>query len=237
MDESASEKAMSDLEKVKTKLFLSSFAMCREQINLSGQKSLNVAIQSEWKPLNISAMGKETIEMQRKNEEYYKVQVDSAFESLKLLLRQLASLDVEAAAFENTRAKLDRARERLHQLQTINAVVTNDLMVAEVLWLLMHFDMDKLRQHSQWNLLDQYQTENRSALRRIEIMRHAQRTESEPFAEMYMAPLNLRSQLNETGVASAYGLYDRLLQSVRDNLSCLGNKKSERFLQKCIESL
>lgn len=171
-------------------------------------------------------LAKETAELRRKNEEYYRIQVESSQDSLKTILHHLAGLEVETAAFDNTESKLSRANERLIEIENIKSIVSGELMNAELLWMLMQFDIEKLRHRNQLNVQEQYQAQNMALLQRMDAMRHAFKTPSEVITNMFLLPLNnlLASHFDEAiGMDhKTYQLYDQLLTSIHDSMQKLG---------------
>lgn len=220
---------------IKAKIFKSNLELARQQIKLAGQKSLNSLVAHIKVPLGTAALEKETAELRQKNEEYYSMQMEASLDSLTSILHNLAGLEVETAAFDNTQSKLNRAVERLNQLRTIHSVVSDELMNAELLWLLMQVDIDKLRQRTTWHILEQYQSDNIAALLRIDQMRQACKMPPELISENYLIPLKnlLASQLGESAAAvdqESFQLYDKLLQHIRDSLATLGGNMNKRVV-------
>lgn len=176
----------------------------------------------------------ETAELRRKNEEYYRFQVETAQDSLKTILHHLAGLEVETAAFDNTESKLNRGLERLRQIRTIKSIVSEELMNAELLWMLMQFDIEKLRHRSQLNVQELYQTQNMALHHRMDLMRQALKTPSDVIAEHFLLPLNsmIASHLDEPVDIDqeTFQLYDKLLNCIRDNMRKLEGNQDKRLM-------
>lgn len=225
-----------DLDLIKTKIFKSTLELTRQQTKLAGHKSINANISNKdcWVMPSAANLENETAELRRKNEEYYRFQVETAQDSLKTILHHLAGLEVETAAFDNTESKLNRGLERLRQIRTIKSIVSEELMNAELLWMLMQFDIEKLRHRSQLNVQELYQTQNMALHHRMDLMRQALKTPSDVIAEHFLLPLNsmIASHLDEPVDIDqeTFQLYDKLLNCIRDNMRKLEGNQDKRLM-------
>lgn len=214
--------------------------MTRQQTKLAGQKSINANIPL-WTLPGAATIEKETTELRRKNEEYYRLQVEASQDSLKAILHHLASLEVETAAFDNTESKLNRAHERFTQLCSIKSIVSDELMNAELLWLFMQFDIEKLRHRNHLNILDQYQTRNLAALYRMDLMRQAFKMPFDVILNNLLTPLNslLASHLGESAgiVPETFQLYDKMLKRMRDYMQRLVENKDQRLVSQLMDEM
>lgn len=214
----------------------------RQNCVLAGQKAINAFMaNTEWVPPSPAALKKETTELQRQNEDYYRLQIETATDSLTSILMKLAGLEVETAAFDNTQTKLTRAQERLNQIRTIKSVVSDELMTAELLWLFMQFDLEKLRMRSQLNLQEQYQSQSVAALMRMDLMRQSLKMPVEGILESYMLPISklLAERLGEPvgGPQETFRLYEKLLQSICDDMRKLTGNKDKRSYSLMLDDL
>lgn len=237
---------VNQLEIINFKLYKSSVELTRQQMKLSASRHIGRAdIRSEWKLPGgqngvLAAIVQQTAELKRTNEEYYTVEVENALDALTFVLRQLASLKVETAAYENTRTKLHRAEGRLARLRDVHAIVADDLMGAEFVWLLMQLDMVKLRNRSLSAVLEAYASESRAVGRRIEQLRTFGRGgTAESLADWWLGALQtamldnlpqLMADVVDSGEPTVLGLYERLMVNVSKSMQALRQPQLQRHI-------
>lgn len=225
------------LEVINFKLYTASVELARCQMKVAANRNVYRAeALDKWQPPDGSAsrtaLVAKTAELKRINDEYLGVELENALDALTFVLRQLASLKVETAAFENTRTKLQRAEERLGQLHEVQQIVAENLLNAEVVWLLMQFDLEKLRNRSLSGVLEVYATEAREVARRTEQMQ--QRWSGASAAPVSMGDwfvaavqqailTHLPHMWQAPGArpADVFGLYERVVMNVATSLRSL----------------
>lgn len=249
------ESSVNQLEIINFKLFKSSVELAHQQMKAAANRHVcRSDMRTEWKLPGepnggLAALRQQTIELKRVNDAFYAVELENGMDALTYVLRQLANLKVETAAHENTRTKLQRAESRLARLRDVHAIVADDLMNAEFVWLLMQFDMAKLRNRSLSIVHEAYANENRAVCRRIEQLRSLGRQTvgigcsnvagADSMGEWWLLALQsamleplpqLMANVMENGDPTVLGLYERLVLNESKSLQGLRQPKLQRHI-------
>lgn len=226
--------AVAQLERINYKLYKSSIELAREQMNWAAYQRLHHSdALDKWqlpgggrRPLAAA-----TEELRQLNEGHMAAELEGALDALTFVLRQLAGLRVEAAAYENTRGKLRRAEQRLAGLRQVQQVMAAQLLNAEVLWLLMQFDVERLRGRGLSGAVEAYAAEEAGVARRTERMRECAAegaARAAALGEWFEA--SVQRAIGEHapqfvrmvgGGSGGGGAYERLLQAVSNGLRAL----------------
>lgn len=97
--------------------------------------------------------------MELRNEQSYTLHFDTLKNTLNQLLHQLAEQDAEFVVYESNKEKMARAKPRLEYLQKVASVVSDSLMNAEIIWICMQLDLERLHGRSKCDVLERYGTE------------------------------------------------------------------------------
>lgn len=84
-------------------------------------------------------------------------------------LQEISQQEVEMVLYENSKQKFERARQRLANAKYHSKIVSDSLSNAELLWILMQFDLEKVK--NKFNNSDQMLQDSQKCLKRIEGMK------------------------------------------------------------------
>lgn len=98
------------------------------------------------------------------------MQIKTALTTIQQYLRQLAEQETELIIYRHNCEKLERAHKRLDHLQTSSEIVSNSLLKADILWLLMQLDILKIKQRNNCDKLRQYRNDKQQCLKRMVIL-------------------------------------------------------------------
>ena len=115
---------------------------------------------------------KQCVELRAANEQDL-LRMDLLKHELDTLIRQVNELKIESVLYENNRVKLNRAVSRLEYIQRLDASISRELMNAELLWVLMQLDLEKIR--DRFDNADEMNGESKRCFRRIDTMRQIER--------------------------------------------------------------
>lgn len=132
------------------------------------------------------------------------MRIDVLKQELEMYVRQLNEQKIECILYENSKLKLDRAINRLGYIERLSGIISGALMNAEMLWILMQLDLEKIR--NKFDNSDEMNSEAQRCLKRIEMLKAVGRTSADEeamedfvaqFASM-MGAINLNSSGNRS---------------------------------------
>jgi hypothetical protein len=97
-----------------------------------------------WNPMSYYDMKRLTEDMEVENEDK-KLQLEVLKQELALLVNEHVNHKVQLMLVEYNQKKKERATERLDKINMISEVTSNFSMNAEMVWILMQLDMEKLK--------------------------------------------------------------------------------------------
>lgn len=81
---------------------------------------------------------------------------------------ELAKFDVEILIYESNKQRIGRAKSRIEHLNQFNDIVSNTMMASECIWILMQFDLERMKKRNDFNSnLDKYRMESIGCNKRI----------------------------------------------------------------------
>lgn len=87
---------------------------------------------------------------------------------------ELARLDVETVIFDNNKKRLIRAEERKQNIKRFVDTVSDAMIIAEIIWILMQFDIERMKKRNDFDpKLDKYRIDTLICDRRLEILKSA----------------------------------------------------------------
>lgn len=179
--------------------------------------------QFKFQPMTFEQMTLKANELRRRNEEFLQPQTDAAINSLTHVLHQLAELEVEQAAYENTRVKLKRARTRLEHLKRIAKIISADLLNAECMWIQMRFDFEKAQNRNKFDVMEMHSAESQACLHRIDLMKTALIKPATHERDTILFQINdiLLNEFNLKDIPfnnTLFAMYEKLLRNITENL-------------------
>lgn len=120
-----------------------------------------------WQPTTVAEMKREIAEMERK------VEINNATKEhllirLKEQSNELVRLRIEAQIFQSNNGRVGRAKQRIEHLKNFTNIVSEAVMIAEIIWILMQFDMERMKRRNDFDpKLDKYRIEALTCSRRM----------------------------------------------------------------------
>lgn len=105
------------------------------------------------------------------------LRIDVLKQELEMYIRQMNEHRIEYILYENSKLKLDRAISRLEYIKKLAEIVSSALMNAEMLWILMQLDLEKMK--NKFDNSDDMNAETQLCLKRIEAMKSLERNNAE----------------------------------------------------------
>uniref|UniRef100_A0A182X4V5 HAUS augmin-like complex subunit 3 N-terminal domain-containing protein n=1 Tax=Anopheles quadriannulatus TaxID=34691 RepID=A0A182X4V5_ANOQN len=172
-DDGDNQQVIDELEGIKMRLDEEELKLLEAKREYAGVMKLVERLQGHsWMPLKVSALKKQCLELRAANEQDL-LRMDLLKHELDTLIRQVNELKIESVLYENNRVKLNRAVSRLEYIQRLDASISRELMNAELLWVLMQLDLEKIR--DRFDNADEMNGESKRCFRRIDTMRQIER--------------------------------------------------------------
>uniref|UniRef100_A0A182NAJ6 HAUS augmin-like complex subunit 3 N-terminal domain-containing protein n=1 Tax=Anopheles dirus TaxID=7168 RepID=A0A182NAJ6_9DIPT len=187
-DDVDNQQVIDELEGIKVRLDAEELKLLEARREYAGVVKLVDRLQGHsWMPMKVSALKKHCSEMKNGNEQDL-LRMDLLKHELDMLIRQVNELKIESVLCENNRVKLDRAVSRLEYIQLLDESISRELMNAELLWILMQLDLEKIR--DRFDNADEMNGETKRCLKRIDAMKQLEKiaTREEAYSE-YQAQL------------------------------------------------
>ncbi|XP_050079012.1 augmin complex subunit dgt3 [Anopheles maculipalpis] len=224
-DDLDNQQVIDELEGIKMRLDAEELKLLEAKREYAGVMKLVERLQDHsWMPMKVSALKKQCLELKNANEQDL-LRMDLLKHELDMLIRQVNELKIESVLYENNRAKLDRAVSRLEYIQRLDESISRELMNAELLWILMQLDLEKIR--DRFDNADEMNGDSKRCFKRIDAMRQIEKItlQEEAYGE-YLGRLAALMVQDTAGVAE---------ESVRGMKVCLQHFSGvlKRLSKKC----
>lgn len=128
---------------------------------------INQYKERNWTPTTLNAMKQDINGMERDI-----AAIDTEKERLVIRLRMqcidLVRLHIEEQISKFCTDRVDRGRQRLEHLTEIASAVGDAIMIAEILWILLQFDMERAKARNDFHpILETYRSEMMATDRRL----------------------------------------------------------------------
>ncbi|XP_065092823.1 augmin complex subunit dgt3 [Ochlerotatus camptorhynchus] len=165
------------LESIKSRLDLQETKLTDASKEYHGLKRMMERFQDlSWQPMKIEAMRKVCAELKGTNEQDT-LRIDVLKQELEMYIRQMNEHRIEHILYENSKLKLNRAISRLEYIKKLAGIVSSALINAELLWILMQLDLEKMK--NKFDNSDEMNAETQLCLKRIEAMKALERNNAE----------------------------------------------------------
>ncbi|XP_058447680.1 augmin complex subunit dgt3 [Malaya genurostris] len=165
------------LESIKSRLDLGEMELLEVKKEYHGLKKMMERIHDLcWQPMKISSMRKLCAELTSTNEQD-RLRIDVLKQELEMYIRQLNELRIEGILYENSKLKMDRAVSRLEYIRKLAAIISSALMNAEMLWIFMQLDLEKIK--NKFDNSDDLNAETQRCLKRIETFKAVDRNNAQ----------------------------------------------------------
>ncbi|XP_053664747.1 augmin complex subunit dgt3 [Anopheles marshallii] len=188
-DDVDNQQVIDELEGIKMRLDAEELKLLEAKREYAGVMKLVDRLQDHsWLPMKVSALKKQCLELKNVNDQDL-LRMDLLKHELDTLIRQVNELKIESVLYENNRAKLDRAVSRLEYIQPLDESISRQLMNAELLWILMQLDLEKMRDW--FDNADEMNGESKRCFKRIDAMKQIEKNSlhEEVYSE-YLGPLS-----------------------------------------------
>ncbi|XP_029714883.1 augmin complex subunit dgt3 [Aedes albopictus] len=165
------------LESIKSRLDVEEVKLTDASKEFQGLKRMMERFQDlSWQPMKIEVMRRHCSELKFANEQDT-LRIDVLKQELEMYIRQMNEHRIEYILYENSKLKLERAIGRLEYIKKLAEIVSSSLMNAEMLWILMQLDLEKMK--NKFDNSDDMNAETQLCLKRIEAMRALERNNAE----------------------------------------------------------
>uniref|UniRef100_A0A182Q5I3 HAUS augmin-like complex subunit 3 N-terminal domain-containing protein n=1 Tax=Anopheles farauti TaxID=69004 RepID=A0A182Q5I3_9DIPT len=168
-DDVDNQQVIDELEGIKVRLDAEELKLLEARREYAGVMKIVDRLQDhKWLPMKVSALKKQSVEMKNANEQDL-LRMDLLKHELDMLIRQVNELKIESVLYENNKIKLDRAVSRLEYIQRLDKSISRELMNAELLWILMQLDLEKIR--DRFDNADEMNGESKRCFKRIDAIK------------------------------------------------------------------
>uniref|UniRef100_A0A182YMA3 HAUS-augmin3 domain-containing protein n=1 Tax=Anopheles stephensi TaxID=30069 RepID=A0A182YMA3_ANOST len=243
-DDVDNQQVIDELEGIKMRLDAEELKLLEAKREYAGVMKLVERLQDHsWMPMKVSALKKQCLELKNANEQDL-LRMDLLKHELDMLIRHVNELKIESVLYENNRAKLDRAVSRLEYIQRLDESISRELMNAELLWILMQLDLEKIR--DRFDNADEMNGDSKRCFKRIDTMRQIEKNalQEEAYGE-YLAQLSALVAQDSAGSAeeSARGMkvclqhFSGLLKRLSKKCESIAKGKYHRKAEELLEQL
>lgn len=171
------EKDTENLEMIKETLWMSWKQCIEAECKVHAQQCVLARLKKQIKPLSmvtIEAQLAELRELNRQGEMKRELQLNA----LEFALRKEADVSVDLIIQEYTQGKVDQARHRVERFQKANSLLSEQLILADILWIMTNTDFDRLDRFVKLAVFEQYEAESLACSKRTDLMRQTAFDES-----------------------------------------------------------
>lgn len=139
-----------------------------ENSDIYAQRKLIDSLKAyNWMPVNETIMRNEMRNMEIRNSNVLELQYDKIVQEVEYHYDQIIDKYIEAVIYESNKDKITRAKKRHQYLQNIANVISDGLMNAECLWILMQIDLGRLQKRQSIDgIIETYTVEAKQCRRR-----------------------------------------------------------------------
>lgn len=120
-----------------------------------------------WMPTTLNVMKNEVDRLKIRNEQEYSPTVERLTNQLQTQLNRIVEQQGEMVIYENNKEKYERAQKRLAHLKKFVEIVSDGMMNAECVWILMQLDIDRVKKRNDFDSkLDENRMEVQNCNRR-----------------------------------------------------------------------
>lgn len=168
--EEETKKEIDKLEMTKNTLWFTLKQHMEAEIKVNSQRFIITRLKQEIKPMSMATIKMQLAELRERNREL-EIKKELKLTELEFALRKEVELNVDLTIQEYTQGKVDQARDRVKRFQDANLVVTEQLIVADILWIMSNADIDRFERFAKISVVEQYEVKALACNKRTEIMR------------------------------------------------------------------
>lgn len=102
-------------------------------------------------PTTLNVMKNEVERLKIRNEQEYNPNVERLTNKLQSQLNQIVEQQGEMVIYENNKEKYERAQKRLAHLKKFVEIVSDGMMNAECIWILMQLDIERVKKRNDFD--------------------------------------------------------------------------------------
>lgn len=155
---------------VKETLWMSWKQNIEAECKLYGQQCVVSRLKQHIKPMSMVTIAEQLAELQELNREL-EVKKELQWIDLEFALRKEIDLTIDLTIQEYTQGKVDRARNRVERFKRANSLLSEQLALADILWIMVNTDIDRIERFAKMFVLEQYESEAVACSKRIDLMR------------------------------------------------------------------
>uniref|UniRef100_A0AAG5DSV7 HAUS augmin-like complex subunit 3 N-terminal domain-containing protein n=1 Tax=Anopheles atroparvus TaxID=41427 RepID=A0AAG5DSV7_ANOAO len=204
-DDMDNQQVIDELEDIKLRLDAEEMKLLDAKREYAGVKKLVDRLQNHsWLPMKVPGLRKLCAELRNGNDQDL-LRMDLLKHELETLIKRVNEMKIESVLYENNRAKLDRAVNRLEYIQRLAESISKELMNAELLWILMQLDLEKIR--DRFDNADEMNGESKRCFKRIDAMKQVEKntTREEAFSEFLALLAALIAENRDDSESTANG--------------------------------
>ena len=112
---------------------------------------------------------------------------ETLINELKMHLDQFVQQQIELALYQNTKEKIERANQRMENINVLSKIVSDALSNSDLVWILMQLDSEKIKNRTDYS--EQLSVQNKNCLERIKVLRQLQLESAESIsrADLFMS--------------------------------------------------
>lgn len=135
-----------------------------------GQRRIVSSLRQPINPMSMATIEVQLAELRKLNREF-DVKIEMKRNEIVFALRIEADLNVDLTVQEYTQGKVDIARDRVKRIQDANAILNEQLMLADILWFMANTDYERIKRFLEVSVFERYESEALACSKRIELMR------------------------------------------------------------------
>lgn len=149
-------------------LLTANYALYMEKMTTFAQSKLVENLRAQnWMPTTLNVMKNEVDRLKIRNEQEYSPTVERLTNQLQTQLNRIVEQQGEMVIYENNKEKYERAQKRLAHLKKFVEIVSDGMMNAECVWILMQLDIDRVKKRNDFDSkLDENRMEVQNCNRR-----------------------------------------------------------------------
>lgn len=150
-------------------LYAAKYTLCNQSSEIYAQRELIESFKTHnWMPMNNSALRKEIHDMEIRNSNVLELRMENLLNELEDQFEQIIDKHIEAVIYESNKDKILRAKKRHQYLDNIANVISDGLMNAECLWILMQIDLGRVKKRQSIDeLIENYTMEAKLSRKRF----------------------------------------------------------------------
>lgn len=155
---------------IKETLWMSWKQCIEAECKVYAQRCVLAMIKKQIKPMSMVSIEAQLAELREINRQGEK-KLELQLSALEFALRKEADGSVDLIIQEYTQGKVDQARYRVERFEKANSLLTEQLILTDILWIMANTDFDRLEWFVKLSVFEQYESEALACCKRTDLMR------------------------------------------------------------------